>query len=99
MLASTDLSSLLLLVCVPGTTRGAGWGCALYFPWVLGTPISHLRGLFQGRYTRTHAARIIRRYFRVRHAHQVLPSLAVGKQGKNVRIPYLGPKRETRHAG
>jgi hypothetical protein len=61
--ASTDLSSLLLLMCVPGTTRDAGWGCALYFPWVLGTPISHLRGLFQGRYTRAHAARIIRRYF------------------------------------
>ena len=61
--ASTDLSSLLLLMCVPpGTTRGAGWGCALCFP-SMGTGYPHLRGLFKGRYTRTHAARAIRRYF------------------------------------
>jgi hypothetical protein len=45
--ASTDLSSLLLLMRVPGTTRGAGWGCALCFPWVRGTPS---QGLFKGRY-------------------------------------------------
>jgi hypothetical protein len=45
--ASTDLSSLLLLMCVPGTTRGAGWGCALCFPWY-GVPPS--QDLFKGRY-------------------------------------------------
>jgi hypothetical protein len=58
--ASTDLSSLLLLMCVPGTTRGAGWGCALCFPWVLGTltsqgPVS--RALYKNACRQDHRGR------------------------------------------
>ena len=73
--ASTDLSSLLLLMCVPpGTTRGAGWGCALCFPWVRGTPISGacLKGAIQERMLPGSSGGT----FRIRHAQQVLPSLS-----------------------